>query len=79
LRFFSVFWRAISSENAHPHVFVETSARIVFDDQRRILAIQSTWTFDELYSAFVTLGLTAVGSVVTVAQLRYEHRTTHCL
>jgi hypothetical protein len=49
LAIFLCFWGSISRANAHPHVFVETSTRIVFDDQRRIVAIQSAWTIDESY------------------------------
>jgi ABC-type uncharacterized transport system substrate-binding protein len=56
--------------DAHPHVFVETSARIIFDDQGRIVAIRNAWVFDEAYSAFVTLGMNDSGKLATLDQLR---------
>jgi ABC-type uncharacterized transport system substrate-binding protein len=56
--------------SAHPHVFVETTARVIFDDQGRIAAIHNVWTFDESYSVFVTQGMTSDGGVATVEQLR---------
>jgi ABC-type uncharacterized transport system substrate-binding protein len=42
---------------AHPHVFIEGRAEIVFDAQKRIIAVRHVWKFDEGYSSFATLGL----------------------
>ena len=42
---------------AHPHVWVVAKAEIVFDDAKRLAAIRHTWTFDEAYSAFMTINL----------------------
>jgi ABC-type uncharacterized transport system substrate-binding protein len=46
---------------AHPHVFVEGRAEIVFDAQRQITAIRNIWRFDEAYSAFADTGLDTNG------------------
>ena len=41
---------------AHPHVFVTTSATVVFD-KGTIAAIDHVWTFDEFYTAMAVEGL----------------------
>lgn len=35
---------------AHPHVFVDTTVRAVFDDQGRMTGLRIGWTYDELFS-----------------------------
>lgn len=42
---------------AHPHVFVDARAEILFDGQGRISAVRNIWKFDEAFSAFATQGL----------------------
>lgn len=42
---------------AHPHVFVDARAEIIFDGQGRISAVRNIWKFDEAFSAFATQGL----------------------
>ena len=54
--------------SAHPHVFVDGRAEIVFDVARRVTAIRNVWEFDEAYSAFATLGLDANGNGQLSAQ-----------
>jgi ABC-type uncharacterized transport system substrate-binding protein len=46
---------------AHPHVFVEGKAEIIFGANKRISAIRNIWRFDEAYSAFADTGLDANG------------------
>jgi len=41
---------------AHPHVFVDVKVDLVFKDGK-VTGIQHQWTFDDLYSAFVTQGV----------------------
>ena len=41
--------------SAHPHVFVDGRAEIVFDAAKRVSAVRNVWEFDEAYSAFATL------------------------
>ena len=42
---------------AHPHVFVDGHAEIVFDAEKRMSAVRNVWLFDEAYSAFASTGL----------------------
>lgn len=45
------------SAEAHPHVFVDARAQIVFDGAGAITAIRNIWTFDEAFSAYAKQGL----------------------
>jgi ABC-type uncharacterized transport system substrate-binding protein len=47
----------VSAAAAHPHVWVVARTELVFDDANRLAAIRDTWTFDEAYSAFMTMNL----------------------
>ncbi len=42
---------------AHPHVFVDARAEIVFDKAGEITAIRHIWQFDEAFTAFAIQGL----------------------
>jgi len=42
---------------AHPHVFVNAKAEIVFAPDGSVQAIRHHWSFDEAYSAYITQGL----------------------
>jgi len=44
------------SAAAHPHVWVTARAQVIFNAKGEIEAIRQAWTFDEMYSAFVTEG-----------------------
>ncbi|MBN9022455.1 MAG: DUF1007 family protein, partial [Rhizobiales bacterium] len=44
---------------AHPHVFVDVGAELVFDETGKIKAIGNVWQFDDAFSAFATEGLDA--------------------
>lgn len=46
---------------AHPHVFVDAKAEIVFDDKGQLTAIRNIWRFDDAYSAFASEGLDTNG------------------
>ena len=35
---------------AHPHVFVDAGHVVVFDDQGRLVAVRSIWSYDELFT-----------------------------
>lgn len=48
---------APSPAAAHPHLWIDVSATVVFDAQKQVAAIEARWVFDELYSAFATDGL----------------------
>lgn len=42
---------------AHPHMWIDGRARIAFDDQGRVTAIEQDWQFDEMFGAYTTQGL----------------------
>jgi ABC-type uncharacterized transport system substrate-binding protein len=42
---------------AHPHVWVTTTASIVYAPDGKVTGIRHAWTFDDMYSAFATQGL----------------------
>lgn len=42
---------------AHPHVFVNGRAEIIFDGQGRMTAVRNIWEFDRAFSAFASQGL----------------------
>ena len=44
---------------AHPHVFVDAKAEVVFDSSGDITAIRHIWQFDEDFTAYATLNLDA--------------------
>ncbi len=54
---------------AHPHVWVTARAQAVFNAKGEIAAIRHTWTFDEMYSAFVTEGQGQDGQLMTREEL----------
>ncbi len=44
---------------AHPHVFVDVNADLLFDEAGRIKAVGNVWQFDEAFTAFAVEGLDA--------------------
>ncbi len=44
---------------AHPHVFVDARAEIVFDKAGEVTAVRHIWQFDEAFTAFAIQGLDA--------------------
>lgn len=58
-----------SAALAHPHVFVVVKSDVLFDAEGRVSGVAHTWTFDEMYSAFATTGLSSDGKPATDAQL----------
>jgi len=42
---------------AHPHVFVDARAEIVFDGKGEITAVRNIWQFDDAFTAFAVQGL----------------------
>jgi ABC-type uncharacterized transport system substrate-binding protein len=42
---------------AHPHVFVQAKAEVLFDAQGRMTYVRHVWQFDPAFSAFATQGL----------------------
>lgn len=54
---------------AHPHVWVTARTQAIFNERGEIAALRHMWTFDEMYSAFVTEGQGKEGEVMTKEQL----------
>ncbi|HTV32500.1 MAG TPA: DUF1007 family protein [Methylocella sp.] len=54
---------------AHPHVWVTAKAEVLFNAKGQIAAIRNDWTFDEMYSAFVTEGQGQKGQLLTKEEL----------
>ena len=46
---------------AHPHVWVDASAKVLFDGNGAIVSIEHAWIFDEAFSASLVLGLDTNG------------------
>lgn len=46
-------WRAVQ---AHPHMWIDAQAVVVFDAQGRMTAIDQTWLFDEMFSSYAMQG-----------------------
>jgi ABC-type uncharacterized transport system substrate-binding protein len=46
-----------ASALAHPHVFVDFQAEILFDAQGRITHVRNVWRFDRAFSAYASQGL----------------------
>jgi len=56
---------------AHPHVFVDARAQIVFDASGQIVSIRHVWRFDDAFSAFASQGLDKNGDgILTVEELQ---------
>ena len=47
---------------SHPHVLVNSSSQIVFNDDGAITEIRHTWTFDLPFSVYAVEGLDANGN-----------------
>jgi ABC-type uncharacterized transport system substrate-binding protein len=45
------------SAHAHPHVFVDFQAEILFDARGRMTHVRNVWRFDRAFSAFASQGL----------------------
>ncbi|ALM87168.1 DUF1007 family protein [Bordetella sp. N] len=43
--------------SAHPHMWIDGQAQLVFDDQGRLAALRERWKFDEMFVAYTTQGL----------------------
>ena len=54
---------------AHPHVMVNVASEVIFADGK-VAAIRHHWTFDDMYSAFVTANLGKDGKDPTTAELQ---------
>lgn len=42
---------------AHPHMWIDARATLVFDTQGRVAAVRQHWRFDEMFAAYAAQGL----------------------
>jgi ABC-type uncharacterized transport system substrate-binding protein len=42
---------------AHPHAWIDVKVKVLFDEKGRIYALEETWLFDPLYTAFSLEGV----------------------
>jgi ABC-type nickel/cobalt efflux system permease component RcnA/ABC-type uncharacterized transport system substrate-binding protein len=53
---------------AHPHIFIDATANIVFDDAGAIARIDHSWTFDPYFSIWTVQGLDTDGDGTTSSE-----------
>jgi len=51
-----VFTLSVETSNAHPHLWVTMKCQIIFNADGLMAAVRHAWSFDEMASAFITLG-----------------------
>lgn len=64
-----LFLAAAAPALAHPHVFVEMTAEVVFTSDGKLAGIRHHWKFDDMYSAFVTANLAQDGKDPSPGQM----------
>jgi ABC-type uncharacterized transport system substrate-binding protein len=47
---------------AHPHAWIDVKVKVLFDDKGRLYALEETWIFDPLYTAFSLDGVKRNGN-----------------
>ena len=52
---------AVVRAEAHPHVFVDAKAEIVFDESGKMSAVRNVWQFDEAFTQYAIQGLDTNG------------------
>ncbi len=57
----AVWWSMEATALAHPHIFVEATSTIELDQQDRIARIRHEWTFDPLFSSWLSQGIARDG------------------
>jgi len=53
---------------AHPHIWIDAKAKIVFNEQGELTGIYNTWTFDEAFSVWQIQGLDTNGDGITSSE-----------
>ncbi len=66
---------ATSAASAHPHVWISVKAEAMLGPDGKLVAIRHHWTFDDMYSAFVTENLGKDGEAPTPADLEPVAKT----
>ena len=71
----TILGSGLGAAHAHPHVFVTAKEQVLFGPDGKITGVRSAWTFDDMYSSFLTQGIGAPGAVLTDDQLAPLART----
>lgn len=66
---FAASLAAAAPAAAHPHVWVTMKSEVLFDKAGKVTGIRHHWTFDDMYSAFVTTGIGVSGTPATAEEL----------
>ena len=53
---------------AHPHIFIDAKATIVFNDAGELAEIKNSWTFDEAFSVWQVQGLDTNNDGITSSE-----------
>ena len=56
---------ATASASAHPHVWVTMHSKLVYEPDGSVTAVRHAWTFDDMFSAFATMGLPKTNGTFT--------------
>lgn len=64
----------IGGASAHPHVWVTMKCKIIFDDGGSVTGLLHSWSFDEMASAFATMGMTSRNGAFTHEELAASAR-----
>ena len=51
-----VFTLSVATSHAHPHLWVTMKCQIIFNVDGLMVGVRQAWSFDEMASAFITLG-----------------------
>src|SRR5690349_9242279 len=65
---------SIGGASAHPHVWVTVKCRIIFDKGGSVTGLLQSWSFDEMASAFATMGMTSRNGNFTREELAASAR-----
>jgi len=62
---FSGLVAVTASASAHPHVWVTMRDELVYAPDGSVTAVRHTWTFDDMFSAFATMGFPKTNGTFT--------------
>jgi len=62
----------IGAAQAHPHIFIDAKATIVFNDAGELTEIRNAWTFDEAFSVWQIQGLDTNNDGITSSEEMQE-------
>lgn len=62
----------VGAAQAHPHIFIDAKATIVFNDAGELIEIRNAWTFDEAFSVWQIQGLDTNNDGITSSEEMQE-------